>query len=222
MKEFDKLVDLIEYLLGPKGCPWDREQTVTSIRNCVTEEAAELVDAIDSGDNAHILEELGDLLFVALFLAKLAEKEERCTLEKVIEGSQEKLERRHPHVFGNAQLDMQNWREALHTQWLTIKKQEEALFPHKNKPVFLPKGLPALAKAQKLVKKMEEMNIEKVALDHPQKFATEEELGMFLLAVASSAQQQGWDAEHALRTTLQKIESTLKKTTITTPRTITT
>lgn len=99
MKAFDLLNQTTDTLLSPQGCPWDREQTLTTMRSSLIEEACELVEAIDLNDNTHIQEELGDLFFLAIFLSKLAEKEERCKMEDVLHGINDKLIHRHPHVL---------------------------------------------------------------------------------------------------------------------------
>jgi tetrapyrrole methylase family protein / MazG family protein len=203
MKEFDDVIETTERLLGPNGCPWDRVQTMKSTRPCVIEEGAELVDAIDLDDNDHILEELGDMFFVVLFLSKLAEKEQRCTLKEVLESIQQKLIRRHPHVFGEAKI---NTEDELLKQWEEIKKHERGKKHRKSLLDSIPKGLPALARAQKVTKKMKEAqypNLTKNRFD----FDTEEQLGKLLLEIAAAAAGKGLDAEHALRKVLVNSEN---------------
>ncbi len=197
MESFDALLHTTEYLLGPKGCPWDREQTMKSTRPCVIEEASELVDAIDLEDTDHIREELGDLFFVALFLCKLAEKEGRCSIEEVLQEVNSKLIRRHPHVFGETKLEEQSGTAVL-KQWHSIKEKEQEAIPHKQRESTLPAALPALARAQKILKKVKQLPGEMFDASAWQ-FENEEELGDLLLHLVAIAQKKGLNAEHALR-----------------------
>ncbi len=96
-----RLLELVRTLRGPGGCAWDREQTYQSFRYCLVEEAREAVLAIERGDFQNLKEELGDTLFNLCFLVNLAEEDGHFTLDEVIEGSLEKMIRRHPHVFGD-------------------------------------------------------------------------------------------------------------------------
>lgn len=203
MNEFQQLIKTTDHLLGPEGCPWDRVQTMKSTRPCITEEAHELVDAIDSEDNAHIKEELGDLFFVVLFLCRLAEKEKRCTLGEVLKGMNDKLIRRHPHVFGDA--PKLNTVEELLVQWKRIKKEETAGSKKKSSLDSIPKGLPALARAQKLYKKMHDYHFPKRPAAKG-KFESEEALGKQLWDVVTKAENSDLDAEHALRMVLSSME----------------
>jgi tetrapyrrole methylase family protein/MazG family protein len=101
-------------LRGPEGCPWDREQTHESLRPYVVEEAYELVEAVDGGNVNDIREELGDLLLQIVFHGQIASEEGRFDFDDIVRGINEKLKRRHPHVFGDAKADgveevIQNW-----------------------------------------------------------------------------------------------------------------
>jgi MazG family protein len=98
---WDKLLAIMEKLRSPDGCPWDREQTHLSIRGNLEEECGELLEAIDSGNDASLCEELGDVLLQVVFHARIAEEENRFTAEDVLNGLCDKLIRRHPHVFGD-------------------------------------------------------------------------------------------------------------------------
>src|SRR5690606_16327660 len=100
---FSVLVALMRRLLAPDGCPWDREQSIESLRKYVLEEACEVLDAIDAGDRALLQEELGDLALQIAFIAELARGEGRFGPDDVMRGIVEKLVRRHPHVFGNVE-----------------------------------------------------------------------------------------------------------------------
>ncbi|MBA3958633.1 MAG: MazG family protein [Parachlamydiaceae bacterium] len=210
MNEFQDLIKTTETLLGPNGCPWDREQTMKSTRPCIVEEASELVEAIDSENNQHIQEELGDLFFVVLFLCKLAEKEKRCTLHDVLKDLNDKLIRRHPHVFGDAK-KIETVDELL-AQWNEIKKKEKGNQHRKSALDGVPKGLPALARAQKVHKKLYDANYAVPLKNHSNPFESEEALGNALWDLVAKAQEMGIDAEHALRTTLVQIEGRFRET----------
>jgi uncharacterized protein YabN with tetrapyrrole methylase and pyrophosphatase domain len=211
MDAFKQLLETITHLLGPQGCPWDQVQTMSSIRSNIIEEGSELVEAIDLNDNAHIQEELGDLFFVILFLCKLAEKEGRSTLNDVLHDANQKLVRRHPHVFGDAIIDSIAAHEK---QWNEIKQQEKGKDLRTSSLDGIPKDLPSLARTQKVHKRMVEANFPEVPIgpkDVPSlSFETEEELGRVLYAIAASAQEKGLNAEHALRKTLAPLEKAFR------------
>lgn len=193
MKEFDDLLAVLDRLLGPGGCPWDQKQTLHSMRASPLEEVHELIEAIDTDDNENIREELGDLFFNACFLARLAEKEGRFHLKDVLRPITEKLIRRHPHVFGEKVVEDA---EGVKKQWEDIKEVEQGGKRKKNPFHGIPKGLPALAKAQKVASKLKRHG---TTVDlHPQEFCNEEALGELLLAICARAEDQGLDAEIAL------------------------
>ena len=123
MKDFSEILEILDRLMGPNGCPWDRKQTFESLRESVLEEAQEVVEAVDEGDDAHLCEELGDLLVNVVFYCKIAEKEGRFTTVDVLNGLRDKLIRRHPHVFGDAVIETE---EELRAQWDRIKEEERA------------------------------------------------------------------------------------------------
>jgi tetrapyrrole methylase family protein/MazG family protein len=101
VKGFEKLVQLVEKLRSEDGCPWDREQTIASLKEDVLSEADELREAIDKGDYDNIKEELGDLIWGLVLMAQVAKEEGRFDLEDIFEEVNDKLVRRHPHVFGD-------------------------------------------------------------------------------------------------------------------------
>jgi uncharacterized protein YabN with tetrapyrrole methylase and pyrophosphatase domain len=96
---FDRLVEVMRILRSPQGCPWDREQTLSSLRPFVLEETYELLDALDRGDLITLREELGDFLFEAVFLAQIAEEAGHFSIADAVQAIVDKLVRRHPHVF---------------------------------------------------------------------------------------------------------------------------
>src|SRR6185503_3305210 len=111
---FPRIVELMQRLLAPDGCPWDREQSFSTLRRYVLEEACEVVDAIDGGDRKELRAELGDLLLQVVFQAELGRSEGSFGPDDVIAGICDKLVRRHPHVFADVQVDgagqvLQNW-----------------------------------------------------------------------------------------------------------------
>ncbi|MCD6403477.1 MAG: MazG family protein [Candidatus Aenigmarchaeota archaeon] len=120
----EDLWKLIQVLRGENGCPWDRRQTLDSFKKYVIEETKEVIEAIDAKKPEQIKEELGDLLWDVLFLAKIAEDEGLFKLEDVVKTVYEKMVRRHPHVFGNVKVRNT---EEVRELWKRIKKQERSL-----------------------------------------------------------------------------------------------
>ena len=150
---FQNLKNILETLLGPNGCPWDREQTLDSLCSSLLEETCETIDAINLSDNDHIKEELGDLFFNVLFLCLVGEKENRFKLDEVLEGISNKLIRRHPHIFG--EMELKTSEEVAH-QWEEIKKREKK--DRQNILEGIPQSLPALARANQVLKKLQKEN----------------------------------------------------------------
>lgn len=211
-----RLVRIMQQLLAPDGCPWDREQTLDTLRPFVIEEAYEVVEAIESGDPEALREELGDLLLQIVFQAELARARDWFGPDDVVAAICEKLVRRHPHVFADtrvasAQEVMGNWEK--------IKAQEKK---HRGALEGVPATLPALLRAARVSEKAERLGIgwpdhreirEKVdeelseldeAVASGDEAAAERELGDTLFALASLAGKLGFDPEHALRDTLQR------------------
>jgi len=120
---FNKLRLLMKTLRGPKGCPWDREQTRISLKPYLVEEAYEVIEAIDAKDDEKLKEELGDLLFQILFYVRIAEEENSFSMSEVLKDSLDKMKRRHDHVFGKKKA--RNAQEAL-AMWNAMKKKERA------------------------------------------------------------------------------------------------
>jgi MazG family protein len=121
-KEFEKLLDLIAQLRAEDGCPWDREQTPTTIKRYLLEEVYELVDAVDHRAPDQVAEELGDLIFMAIFLARLYGEQDQFQMEQVLQRVGEKMVRRHPHVFGDRKVDSAR---QVKLNWEEIKRQEK-------------------------------------------------------------------------------------------------
>jgi MazG family protein len=208
-KSYEELRSVVARLRAPDGCPWDREQTHASLRPYVIEEAYEVLAVLDSGETDGLPEELGDLLLQVVLHSQLAEEAGEFDMADVLEGLAQKLVRRHPHVFGDVQLETSG--EVL-TQWDEIKKRER----DENTSVLanVPAAMPALSYAQTLLRRAEtggfawphrEDVLEKLneelreleAASTPDEVA--EELGDLLFNVANYARYLGIDAEEALR-----------------------
>ena len=140
-----RLVQLMQRLLAPDGCPWDREQDFKSLRRYVLEEACEVIDAIDAEDHGHLQEELGDLLLQVVFLSELARADGRFGPDDVIRGICEKLVRRHPHVFGDSEVSTA---EDVARQWEDIKAREKS--SPRELLASVPRALPPLERARRL------------------------------------------------------------------------
>lgn len=152
MEIFKKLLDITNHLHSSEGCPWDREQTFESLKPYILEEAYEVLEAIDTDKDDKIIEELGDLFYTVIFYAKLAEKDRRFSLQNILEELCAKLIRRHPHVFGQEKAHSVD--EVIH-HWERIKKNEREKNREESVLDSIPKTLPSLARAQKLVKRMQ-------------------------------------------------------------------
>jgi tetrapyrrole methylase family protein/MazG family protein len=144
-KPIDELLHIMETLRGPGGCPWDREQTHESLRPYAVEEAYELVEAVDGGENGEIKEELGDLLLQIVFHSQIASENGRFVFDDVVRGINEKLLRRHPHVFGDEKAVDEG--EAL-MNWERIKEETEGKKKSRRHP-----GTPILHRALRMQEK---------------------------------------------------------------------
>lgn len=194
-------------LRSPEGCPWDREQSHLSLRFHAVEEVYELLDAIESGDDHEMLEELGDLLLQVVFHCQLAAERGAFDFEEVARHIVEKLLRRHPHVFGEAQVASV---DAVWAQWEKIKNAEKAGTRHERPSVLdgIPKHLPALLRAEKVVKKARKA---KLAEDLPKQKLSRQKVGQELFRLARLAQQNGWSAEELLRQESRKQEQAWRR-----------
>lgn len=234
---FPRLVELMQRLLAPDGCPWDREQTFSTLRRYVLEEACEVVDAIDGGDRKELCAELGDLLLQVVFQAELARLEGAFGPDDVVAAICDKLVRRHPHVFADASVEgasdvLRNWER--------IKAAERASAPDKKDRGVLggvARALPALTRAQRVGEKVsrvgfdwpdargsrEKVNEEIRELDQAiasgDKDKIEAEMGDVLFALVNLSRHVEIDAEGALRRTIDKftrrfdhVESRVKET----------
>lgn len=211
MKKNSAISDLLKVmarLRSPTGCPWDREQDHRSIRWHAVEEVYELIDAIESGDDHEMEEELGDLLLQVVFHCQLAQERKAFDFEKVARNITDKLIRRHPHVFGDVKVkDVdQVW-----ANWEKIKRAEKHGTKHARASALdgIPKHLPSLLRAEKLVKKARKAKL--LEGDSRKSPVSKSVLGKTLFDLAKTAQQNGWSAEELLRREIQNQERTLRK-----------
>ncbi len=209
----DALVDVISALRSEDGCPWDREQTHASLKKYLVEECAEVLDAIDDGDDAGIKEELGDILMHIVFHSHIAEVSGRFDFDDVARGAAEKMIRRHPHVFGSESAESSD--DVLKI-WKAVKKREKG---NASESVLdgVPRHMPALARADELQKRAagkgfdwdsqgpilekieEELRELRMALDAGDDRHVEEEIGDLLFAVVNLARfRKGTPAEELL------------------------
>lgn len=210
----ERLQAMLDKLLGPEGCPWDKEQTAESLCSYALEEMYELVDALRNGTVGDQREELGDVLFILLFMAWLREREGAFSLSDVLEENRGKMIGRHPHVFGEARVAN---KDELVAAWEEIKKAEKAR--KESKPgVFgsLPVALPSLLKAYRIHSKSSsnnftwdtdedaEMQVEAEwlefidAKESGDKEAMEHELGDLIFTIVELGRRNGLKAEVAL------------------------
>jgi tetrapyrrole methylase family protein/MazG family protein/ATP diphosphatase len=223
-QSFPRLVELMQRLLAPDGCPWDREQSFLTLRRYVLEEACEVVDAIDDGDRGELRDELGDLLLQVVFQAELARAEGSFGPDDVVAAICDKLVRRHPHVFADASVEgaadvLRNWeriKAAERSAGKQKKKEKEGVLGG------VPRSLPALTRAQRVGEKVarvgfdwpdargsrtkvgEELGELDNAVASGDKDRIEAELGDVLFALVNLARHVDVDAEGALRRTIDK------------------
>lgn len=222
---FEKLVAVQARLRAPKGCPWDREQTHQTLRTYLLEEAYEVLEALDTGNDAKFAEEMGDLLLQIVFHSQIASEEERFTVADVIREIHDKMIRRHPHVFGEARA--KDSKEVLRN-WEQIKAEERRAYQEKNEsgegaveaaslldgvsralPATL-EGFQLTRKASRIgfdwdnthgvIDKMREETAElEIALNDKDQQRIEEEMGDFLFAAVNLARFLNVDPEIALK-----------------------
>lgn len=205
MASIDELRETVARLRGPGGCPWDIEQDHQSLCACLIDECAELLDTIDRLDFDHMREELGDVLLQVVMHAQMAAEEGRFSFDDVAADINEKLIRRHPHVFGEMKLDDS---EAVLRQWDAIKAEEKkngerplASGPFKH----LPPQLPALRYAHDVYKQIAKQQLpvegefDASAVDARAETLTEASAGRALFELAAACRKAGIDPESALR-----------------------
>ena len=216
---FEAFAEIVAHLRAPNGCPWDREQTHKSLRKHLLEEAYEAIAAIDSGDFVDMREEFGDLLLQVVLQSQIANEEGQFNVNQVIQGIHSKIVRRHPHVFGDLQLDgvkgvLANW-EKLKEHERRQKKEAKGLLDG------VPVALPALSQAQEYQDRAARVGfdwpeiegvLEKISeeIEEVKRASDEEELaaeiGDLLFALVNLARWKKVDAESVLRETNRKFK----------------
>ncbi len=215
-ERFSELVKLMARLRGPGGCPWDRKQTFDSIKPYTLEETYEVMDAIDARDWPGLREELGDFLLQAVFYGEMAVEEGLFSIADSLQAINEKLVRRHPHIFGDATAETP---EEVKQRWDEIKKQEKAGAVQASVLDSVPRSLPALVEAEKISAKAAGVGFEWPAIDGVVEKLQEEaaelaqaresgsaadiehEIGDVLFTVVNLARFLKVDPEQALRKT---------------------
>lgn len=218
-EKFEELVRVMARLRAPGGCPWDRKQTFDTIKSYLLEEAYEVMDAIDERDWSGLEDELGDLMLQPVFFAEMAAEEGRFTIADSLDRINQKLIRRHPHVFGDASADTP---EEVLVKWNEIKqkeKEDKGVAAAKSVLDGVPRSLPALVEAEKIGKKAAGEGFEWPTIDGVLEKLKEEadelaearekgdrdhiehELGDLLFTVVNLARFLKVDPEQALRKT---------------------
>lgn len=222
----EDLVGIMQLLRGENGCPWDKEQTHTSIRNNLLEEAYETADAIDRLDDTDMAEELGDLLLQIVFHCQMAKERGAYDLDKVADGICKKLVYRHPHIFSNVVVN--NSDEVL-DNWDKLKNKEKQMQSFSDTLKAVPKAFPACLRAQKVQKRAtkagydfktlqdtvlkieEELAELKQALSQNDFESASDELGDLLFSVINTARFLKTDAEQKLNSTTERFINRFSK-----------
>lgn len=204
----EDLLKVMARLRSPTGCPWDREQSHMTLRRHAIEEVYELIDAIEARDDHEMAEELGDLLLQVVFHCQLARERGAFDFEKVTRHLVDKLIRRHPHVFGKTKVkDV----DEVWANWEKIKNAEKKGTRHERPSALdgIPKHMPALMRAEKLVKKARKAKLlpETKPRRKPGKAAVSREL----FELAAYAQARGWTAEELLTAEINRRERQWRK-----------
>lgn len=150
---FDDFMCIIRKLRSENGCPWDREQTHESLKNCLIEEAYEVIEAVNNKDVENLCEELGDILLQVALHTVIAEEQTEFSIEDVLYGISTKMIRRHPHVFGNAEKRSEIDADTVVNNWEEIKNQEKKQKKASEGIISVPKALPSNIRAEKVQKK---------------------------------------------------------------------
>lgn len=219
-QELTDLILLIKKLRAPDGCPWDRKQKQEDIGKYILEEAYEVIESLEAGNQQAIAEELGDLLFQILFLAEMGEESGAFSLNSIMSGIRGKMIRRHPHIFGDVKV---NSVEEVKENWQQIKKKERRTKSNEDSLFHgIPRCLPALKRAQKvtalaavygfdwqktadvLEKLQEELSEFDTALTGNDQSEIEEELGDLLFTLVNLSRFVNVDSETALSRTTNK------------------
>jgi len=216
-----EVMEVIRTLRSPEGCPWDRKQTPAMVKNYLTEELYELLDAIDGDDAAHVAEETGDVIFLLMFLARMYEEQGAFSLADSLERIRDKMIHRHPHVFGSVQVDnaeqvVANWQKL---KVLEGKKPKESILDG------LPSSMPGLSRACALTRKAARVGFDwpdtngvfakireeiseleaEIAQAKPERI--KDEIGDMLFSIVNLARHVNVEPEEALRHTNEKFRA---------------
>ena len=181
-------------------CPWDREQTHSSLLTHLVEETCEVVDAVEGGTDDDLREELGDLLLQVYFHARIAENEGRFTIDDVARGIADKLIRRHPHVFGDGEIP-----EDLRGVWERRKRQEKGRTSSLD---GIARSMSSLARTQKVIARA---RTHEVPVELPGEPVTAEDVGERIQILVARAQASGVDADAAVREALRSLEERIRQ-----------
>lgn len=222
---FEELVEIMKKLRAPGGCPWDKKQTLETLKEYVIEESYELIDAIDSRDVKNICEECGDLLLQIVFIAQIAAENDWFDVQAIIESLCDKLKRRHPHVFGDLKVRDS---EEVRRNWDMIKLQErESKKEEPSRLTGIPRSMPALLRAYAIQERAakvgfdwEKGNLDPIwakideeicelrkALDEGDAGEVKEEIGDLLFAVVNLSRHIGVNPEEALQVANEKFSA---------------
>jgi uncharacterized protein YabN with tetrapyrrole methylase and pyrophosphatase domain len=204
----EDLLRVMARLRGPGGCPWDHEQDHLTLRFHAVEEVYELLDAIEAGDDHAMEEELGDMLLQIVFHAQMAKERGAFDFEAVARHITDKLIHRHPHVFGQAKIKDA---AGVLAQWDELKHAEKKGTRHERASALdgIPKHLPSLLRAEKLVKKARKAKLLPDA--EPKRKLSKTALAKELFELVRLAQQRRWSAEELVRMEAKKLERVLRR-----------
>lgn len=214
-----RLLDVMRRLRAPDGCPWDRKQTIDTLRGSLIEETYEVIDAMESGDRGDLKEELGDLLLQVVFQAQICDEETAFNFDDVANGIADKLIRRHPHVFGDVKADTP---EEVIRNWDKIKQTEKGTETPRSLVAGIPRHLPALSRANLVQKRVARVGFEwdelsdvvakleeelaevKEAIAEKNEAAVREELGDLMFSTVNLTRYIGHDSEEVLNENIAK------------------
>lgn len=232
-EQCERFIEIVRRLRAPDGCPWDREQTHASLLTCLLDETYEFFEAVEDADDSHMCEELGDLLLQVVLHSQIASERNAFTIEDVARGIADKIEYRHPHVFGDTTV---SGSDEVVRNWEQLKAREKDKEDRTSAVDGIPRSLPALFLAEKVQRRVarvgfdwddmkpvldkveEEFREFREALESGNTAHAEEELGDILFALVNVARHRKICAEEALRATVHKftrrfryVEDGLKK-----------
>jgi len=215
MTELDNLIQTANTLRSPGGCPWDAEQTHESLVQYLLEETYELIDAIESGTREDVLEELGDVLYQVVFHSDLAQSGSLGApfdIQAVAKFTREKMQGRHPHVFGTPE-ELEKYKaktgDDVMLNWDNHKQREK---PERESVLDgIPQALPALALASKVIGKAQKIGLLDASAPSPIQLNDEEQLGALLLSIVQAGKALGFDSERALRKAVRDLSDDIRR-----------